>query len=72
MGHTLGMRVTAEGVERPEQAARLRQLGCDTAQGFHFAHTLPPDMVDEMMGENVENVGATVVPMPIRRAEGAS
>ncbi len=44
----------------------------DTAQGFHFAHALAPDMVDEMMGENAEDVRGTVVPMPIRRTEGAS
>jgi diguanylate cyclase (GGDEF)-like protein/PAS domain S-box-containing protein len=34
MGHALGMKVTAEGVERAEQAARLRALGCDTAMGW--------------------------------------
>ncbi|HEX7521988.1 MAG TPA: EAL domain-containing protein [Acidimicrobiia bacterium] len=71
MGHALGMRITAEGVERPEQAARLRQLGCDTAQGFLFAHALAPDAVDEMMRENAEDVGGTVVPMPIRRTDTA-
>jgi diguanylate cyclase (GGDEF)-like protein len=31
----------AEGVESAEQAARLRQLGCDRAQGYHFARPLP-------------------------------
>ena len=34
MGHTLGMKITAEGVERVEQADRLRELGCDTAVGW--------------------------------------
>src|SRR6185437_382274 len=29
MGHALGMKITAEGVERIEQADRLRELGCD-------------------------------------------
>ena len=32
--HALGLTVTAEGVERPGQLSRLRELGCDTAQGY--------------------------------------
>jgi diguanylate cyclase (GGDEF)-like protein len=34
MAHALGVTVTAEGVERPEQVAILRDLDCDYAQGF--------------------------------------
>jgi len=36
IAHTLGMKVTAEGVETPEQFDTLYQLRCDRAQGFHF------------------------------------
>lgn len=36
MAHALGLQVIAEGVERPQQAARLEALGCDAAQGFLF------------------------------------
>ncbi|MBN3791073.1 EAL domain-containing protein [Burkholderia sp. Ac-20353] len=37
MAHALQMRVTAEGVETVEQAERLRELGCDEAQGFWYS-----------------------------------
>ncbi len=41
LGRNLGLAVTAEGVEREEQAATLRRLGCPTAQGFLFARPGP-------------------------------
>ena len=36
LAHAHGMLVTAEGVETPRQARRLREIGCDLAQGYHF------------------------------------
>ncbi len=41
MGQTLGMRVTAEGVETQEQLALLRHLGCHEAQGYLFSAPVP-------------------------------
>ena len=43
--HTLGMEAVAEGVESEGQAALLKEMGCDMAQGFHFARPLPPEEV---------------------------
>jgi EAL domain-containing protein (putative c-di-GMP-specific phosphodiesterase class I) len=37
LGHSLHLRVTAEGVETVEQERRLQALGCHTAQGFLYA-----------------------------------
>jgi EAL domain-containing protein (putative c-di-GMP-specific phosphodiesterase class I) len=37
LAHTLGLTAVAEGVETAGQLARLRELGCDRAQGFHMA-----------------------------------
>ncbi len=40
MAHALSMNVTAEGVETKYQADRLRELGCDNAQGYWFSRPL--------------------------------
>lgn len=50
VGHTLGMRVIAEGVEEWAQAALLAETGCDMAQGYHFSEPVPPDQVPEFFG----------------------
>jgi diguanylate cyclase (GGDEF)-like protein len=41
MAKALGMRVVPEGVETAGQLARLTELGCDFAQGFHLSRPLP-------------------------------
>ena len=41
LGHQLGMKVLAEGVENEAQAAILRHLGCDEAQGYLYARPMP-------------------------------
>jgi len=43
MGKSLGLTIVAEGVETTEQAAQLRVLGCDLAQGYLFAAPQPPN-----------------------------
>ncbi len=37
LGHAMGLRVVAEGVETAEQAGLVRRLGCDELQGFYFS-----------------------------------
>ncbi|MGZ4997834.1 MAG: putative bifunctional diguanylate cyclase/phosphodiesterase, partial [Methylobacter sp.] len=41
MGHTLGFKVLAEGVETPEQLAFLREKGCDSYQGYIKSKPVP-------------------------------
>ena len=39
----LGMETTAEGIETPEMADALREIGCHYGQGYYFARPLPAD-----------------------------
>ena len=43
MGHSLGLKVVAEGVEEQQQAELLRDVGCDIIQGFLFSRPEPID-----------------------------
>ena len=43
LGHALGLRVIAEGVEDRETLERLASLGCDRAQGHYFSLPVPAE-----------------------------
>jgi EAL domain-containing protein (putative c-di-GMP-specific phosphodiesterase class I) len=63
LGSLLGLGVTAEGIERVEQVARLRQMGCARGQGFYFAKPMPArslaaELAKRVAGTTVQ--GATV------------
>jgi diguanylate cyclase (GGDEF)-like protein/PAS domain S-box-containing protein len=50
LAHNLGLEVIAEGVERVEQLAELRALGCDGGQGYLFARPMNADAVRPYFG----------------------
>ncbi|BEP96028.1 hypothetical protein GmRootA79_44120 [Acidovorax sp. A79] len=43
LGHTLGLRIVAEGVEDLATAQVLSALDCEELQGYHFSRPLPPE-----------------------------
>ena len=43
LGHNLGLKVVAEGVEDEAAWERLKSLGCDSAQGYYMSRPLSPD-----------------------------
>jgi diguanylate cyclase (GGDEF)-like protein/PAS domain S-box-containing protein len=49
LAHTLGLEVTAEGVESREHLLKLRELGCDRAQGYFISPPLTPRVAEELL-----------------------
>jgi diguanylate cyclase (GGDEF)-like protein/PAS domain S-box-containing protein len=49
LAHQLGLTVTAECVEGPAQADRLRRIGCDTGQGWHYAKPMPAHCIAALL-----------------------
>ncbi len=45
MARSLGLDIVGEGVETEGQAALLKSLGCDLAQGFFYARPAHPDAI---------------------------
>ncbi len=72
MGHSMRMRVVAEGVETQAQADFLRHLGCDEIQGYLLSRPLPgPDMAEWLREYHLNRqkviraVGKATGPMPL-------
>ena len=57
LGHDLGLKVVAEGVE-DEATLRRLGLGCDFAQGYHFSKPLAPQKFNRWIGMPDERAAA--------------
>ncbi|MBI5923669.1 MAG: EAL domain-containing protein [Betaproteobacteria bacterium] len=49
MGHSLGLKLIAEGVETEAQVGYLHRLHCDEIQGFHFSRALPAEAIPALL-----------------------
>ncbi len=58
LAHELKRAVVVEGVERARDADWLKQIGCEFAQGFHFAKPLPPAEVLDYIARHYQASGA--------------
>lgn len=64
LGRSLGVRIVAEGVERPDQLDRLRALGCDLGQGYLFSEPLDAPAFERLL--TAELARSTAVPVRAR------
>ena len=53
MGHQLGLKIVAEGVETRQQLEFLRTHHCDTCQGFLFSPAVAPDQFAALLANGV-------------------
>jgi EAL domain-containing protein (putative c-di-GMP-specific phosphodiesterase class I) len=62
LGHQLGLKVIAEGVETVDQLSRLIGLGCDEMQGYYFGKAVPAAQLEDQVraGRRLEVAGASV------------
>jgi diguanylate cyclase (GGDEF)-like protein/PAS domain S-box-containing protein len=65
LGHTLGLRVVAEGVETPDHLERARDACCDAVQGYHLSRPLAVEAVGEFL-TTWAGAGRIVVPVSPR------
>ncbi len=49
IGRRLGLKVVAEGIEDQRSLEQVRQLGADTAQGYHLARPMSPEVVQALL-----------------------
>lgn len=53
LGHRLGMRIVAEGVEEDAQRRLLADLDCDLIQGYLYSRPLPPEEFVQLLDRRV-------------------
>jgi EAL domain-containing protein (putative c-di-GMP-specific phosphodiesterase class I) len=67
MGHSLGLKVVAEGIETANIAGRLRELHCDVGQGYLYARPMPgPEFSAWLEGKPRVPVVASPVNFPVQ------
>ena len=66
LGHNLGLRVVAEGVEDLGTLQRLRQLRCDAVQGYVLSRAVAANVLEAWLADQNVGVPARRVIVPLR------
>jgi diguanylate cyclase (GGDEF)-like protein len=69
LAQALGLQVVAEGIERVDQLAPLRALGCELGQGYLFSRPMEADALSGLLARPVlvpENAALENVLVPMR------
>ncbi len=61
LGHQLGMKVIAEGVDSYESWQRLLATGCDMAQGYHISHPLSSEAITGWLRDTARQAQAVLI-----------
>jgi EAL domain-containing protein (putative c-di-GMP-specific phosphodiesterase class I) len=61
LGHNLGLKVVAEGVENQSSLEELKGLGCDLVQGFYLTPPLPAEQLESWLHDSAEQPGGRLV-----------
>jgi len=60
LAHALGLRAIAEGVEDEPTLEKLRELGCDAAQGYFYTRPVPAAAISDMIAVSPQWSSSTV------------
>ena len=64
------LKTVAEGIERPEQLERVKELGCDYGQGFLLAKPMDPIRATRLVSEGSGGISGGLTDMAVE-ATGA-
>ncbi len=71
IAHTLGLPVTAEGIETPAQAAIMADLACDRLQGYHYGRPMPAEEFEALFAPLAHVRESAIVPHPLTSSAAA-
>jgi EAL domain-containing protein (putative c-di-GMP-specific phosphodiesterase class I) len=72
LANAMGILTVAEGVETGDQAAELKRLGCQVAQGFYFSRPLRAEEFDELLTRHFAPAGGPTGPVLIDKDANTS
>ncbi len=73
LGHTLKLKVTAEGVENEKQRAFLKKVDCDHVQGYLFGRPMPEsELASAILADFRKSLPENVVQLPVKEIAQAA